>query len=477
LTLSLKRFVGSRDFYKTVLYTTVPIVVQNSITNFISLLDNLMVGSIGTEQMTGVAIVNKLLFVLFLCIFGAVSGPGLFTAQFYGKGDEEGVRRTFRFKLLFAIVLGAIAFGVFYFGGEKLISLYIHGESADCDPVLTMHYAKKYLLTILIAIPPMVLTPVYVSTLRECGRSLPPMVVSLIGVGTNLSLNSVLIFGLLGFPRLGVVGAAIATVVARYVECTIIIAWTHLNRQKCPYIKGVYRSFSIPLELAKRMFVTGVPLLLNETLWAAGMAALLQCYSYRGTEVVAAMNISNMLNDTFAVFYISIGTAISILVGQRLGAADPEGARDHARKLIALSVAVGVTAGVLLAVCSPFFPYLYNTTPQIRTLATKLTIVVALASPMHALLNASYFTIRSGGKTGITFLFDSGYVWAVSFPLAFCLMHFTPITAVAAYLICQLADGAKCILGTILVSRGIWVKNIVSDAPKAPQEAKTEETV
>lgn len=461
-----KRFFGNRAFYRTVLLTTVPIVVQNSISNFISLLDNLMVGSVGTEQMTGVAIVNKLVFVLFLCIFGAVSGPGLFTAQFYGKRDEEGIRHTFRFKLLMSLALGAIALVIFSLGGESLIRLYIHGESADCDPALTLHYAKAYLSVILLGILPMALTPVYSSTLRECGKTLPPMVASLIGVGTNLCLNSVLIFGLLGMPALGAVGAAIATVVARYVECIILIVWTHTHRERCPYIKGIYRSLRIPLPLVRRMFLTGIPLLLNETLWAMGMAALLQCYSIRGTEVVSAMNISNMLNDTFAVLYISIGTAISILVGQRLGAGDAEGARDCARKLITLSLLTGIVAGLLLLLFAPIFPHLYNTSPEIRALATRFTLVVAASSPLHAFLNASYFTLRSGGKTGITFLFDAGYIWAVSFTLAFLLMNLTSLTAVMAYFICQMVDLFKCILGGVLVGRGIWVKDIVSQEGK-----------
>ena len=244
-------------------------------------------------------------------------------------------------------------------------------------------------------------------------------------------------------------------------ECVILIVWTHLHTQKCPYIKGVYRTLRVPARLVRQMLITGTPLLANETLWAAGMAALLQCYSLRGTEVVAAMNISNMLNDTFAMFYISIGTAISILVGQKLGAGDSEGARDWARKLITLAVIAGVAAGILLCIFAPFFPLLYRTSPEIRALATKFTLVVAASSPLHAILNGSYFTLRSGGKTGITFLFDAGYVWAVSFVVATSLIHLTPLSAVAVYFICQMIDVFKCGLGIVLVGKGIWVKNIV----------------
>ena len=467
--MNLKKYIGDRAFYKSLLALMLPILIQNGITNFISLLDNVMVGQVGTEQMSGVSIVNQLLFVFYLCIFGAISGAGLFSAQFFGKGDHKGVRYTFRFKLYSTFALCTLALVVFLSIGDDLIRLYLHegGETGNIE--LTMRYAKEYLAISLLGLFPYTITQVYAGTLREIGHTLPPMKAGILGVLVNLSLNYVLIFGHLGAPALGVEGAAIATVIARVVECLAVILWTHTHPQKCEFIRGVYHSLYLPTELAKKILITGTPLLLNETVWAAGQAMLLQCYSVRGVAVVSAMNITNTLFNTFSVLFMAVGSAVAILLGHQLGAGNRQVARESAVKMIAFSFGMGVITAILVAVCAPFFPRIYNTTDEVRQIAVRLTLIAALSAPLHAYLHSTYFTIRSGGKTGITFLFDSGYVWAVSVVLAFTLSRFTALPATTVYLVVQAADILKAILGTLLVAGGSWANDITKT-----KEAETE---
>ena len=464
MTNRFSSLFGTKAFYKNLILIMVPILIQNAITNFISLLDNVMVGRIGTEQMSGVSIVNQLLFVFYLCIFGAISGAGLFGAQFFGKQDHEGVKHTFRFKLLVSAVLYALAMLLLITCGDRLISLYLHegGETGDLE--LTLQYAKQYLSVSLIGLFPYTLTQVYASTLREIKHTLPPMSAGLFGVGINLTLNYLLIFGKLGFPTLGVVGAAIATVIARCCECIAVIVWTHVNRHQCEFIKGAYRSLYVPAALVRSITVTGLPLLLNETVWAAGQAMLLQCYSVRGIATVSAMNITNTVYNTFSVLFMAVGSAIAILLGHELGAGRIDEARVSARRLIAFSIGMGILCGVLVAAAAPFFPRIYNTTDEVRSLAVALTLVLALASPLHSYLHASYFTIRSGGKTLITFLFDSGYVWAVNVVLAYLLCRFTSLSLVAVYLIVHFSDLAKAVLAFFVVRSGCWATDLTKIA-------------
>ncbi len=466
----LRQFIGTRAFYRTLLAVTVPILIQNGITNFISLLDNVMVGTLGTEQMSGVSIVNQLIFVFNLTIFGALSGAGLFGAQLHGKGDVEGVRHTFRFKLYVSLALAIGAILLFLFGGEWLISLYLHEGSETGDLVLTMHYAKKYLAVALVGLLPYTLAQVYASTLREVGETVPPMVAGLLGVFFNLILNTLLIFGNLGFPRMGVEGAALATVIARFFECACVILWTHTHASRCPFIKGAYRSPRVPLALARRIAATGTPLLVNEALWAAGQAMLLQCYSLRGIAVVSAMNISNTVFNTFSVVYMSVGVAVSILLGHRLGANEQERARTEARQMIAFAGTLGLCVGVIVILLSSAFPLLYNTTDEVRTLAAALTVVIGLYAPFHGILNSSYFTIRSGGKTFITFLFDSGFVWGINIPVTLALVTLTPLSPVAVYVVCHLTELIKLVIGVLLVRSGTWCRNI-TDSPTDAKKA------
>lgn len=458
----LHKFFGSRHFYRTVLAVTIPIAVQNAISNFISLLDNIMVGQVGTEQMSGVTIVNQLMLVYFLCIFGAVSGAGLFTAQFFGRGDTDGIRQTFRYKLYCSLLLcGAVAV-LFLTCGESLIGLYL-GTEGEGNPELVMQYAKQYLAVVVIGMLPTALTQVYSGTLREVGHALPPMVAGIAGVAINGVLNYVFIFGKLGAPVLGVRGAALATVIARFAELLFVMIWTHTHTAKVPFAAGLYRSLRISGSLTKRILITGTPLLVNETLWASAQAMLMQCYSGAGANVVPALSISNAFFDTASVMYMSLGTAIAIVLGQTLGASGSEQAREDAPRLMTPSLLTGFLTTLIIFSCSFFFPDIYNTTPEVKELARSFMRIAAISAPIHAFTNASYFTLRSGGKTVITFLFDSVYAWVVSVSLAFCLIHFSPLPITTIYFICQYVDLSKCTLGLILVRRGTWATTIVDD--------------
>lgn len=458
--MNFKGFIGTRGFYKKLIAIMLPILVQNAITNFISLLDNVMVGQIGTEQMSGVSIVNQLLFVFNLCIFGTVSGAGLFGAQFFGKRDHEGIRHTFRFKIYSALILLVGAVTLFVAGGDMLISLYLHEGSESGDLALTLASAKDYLAISLIGLLPFTLTQIYASTLREIGQTLPPMSAGIIGVAVNLSLNYVLIFGKLGAPALGVEGAAIATVISRFVECAFLLAWTHFNRKKCEFIKGAYRSLKVPLALVRAIIKKGFPLLLNEGMWAAAQATLLQCYSLRGIAVVSAMNITNTIFNTFSVLFMAVGSAIALMLGHILGTGDIVGARDSAKKMIAFSLAAGFVCAAFVLIFAPIFPNIYNTTEEVRSLARSFAYIMAAVAPIHAYVNACYFTMRSGGKTLTVFMFDSLYAWGVNVLLAFVLARFTPLPVVAVYLCCQGIDLVKSALGTFLVARGKWAVDL-----------------
>lgn len=457
----LQRYIGDRAFYRRCLGVAVPIIIQSGITNFVNLLDNIMVGQVGTVPMSGVSIVNLLLFVFNLCIFGASSGAGIFTAQFYGSRDDQGIRYTFRFKLYTCIVITAVGVALFLGAGSRLIGLYLTGEGDAATAAGAMDYGLKYLHVMLFGFLPFALTNTYSSTLRETGETVVPMVGGIIAVLVNLCLNYVLIFGHFGAPAMGVEGAALATVISRFVELAVVAGWTHVHRQRNAYITGVYRSFRIPVTLLKSIFIKGMPLLFNEFLWSSGMAIMNQCYSTCGLDVVPAMNISSTLVNLGSVVFLSMGNAVGIIMGQMLGsgAKEPQ-VRDTNRKLIALSVSSGLVFGALVAAASGLFPRIYNTTDEVRHLAAQLICISACVMPFNAYTNATYFTLRSGGQTFVTFLFDSCFVWAVCVPIAFCLSRFTVISILPLYILCQSLELIKCAIGVYMLKQGKWIQNL-----------------
>lgn len=459
----LKKFIGDKRFYRMVLTLVVPIVIQQGITNLVNLLDNVMVGGLGTESISAVAIVNQILMVFNMTIFGGLSGASIFGAQFFGKGDQDGMRHTFRVKLYFGVLTTLLAVGLLVVRGEGFIDLFLRGESDGGDVALTLAEGMRYLKVMLWGLVPFMVVQVYAGTLRETGETVAPMVGSVIAIVLNLVLNYLLIFGHLGCPRMGVTGAAVATVISRYVEMVYILAHTHAHPEKYPFIQRLFSSLYVPGALVKKIVVTGLPLLLNEVLWSLGMTFINQSYSTRGLSAVAAINITATAWNLFCVIMFAMGNAVAILVGQRLGAGDKEGARDVDRKLIFLTVAAHVVMGLLLIACSGLIPLLYNVEPGVRQLTQRLLMVAGASLPIHAFIHVTYFTIRSGGKTVITFLFDCVYTWVVPVTLAYCLCHLTSLPIVGVYFCVQFIDIIKVVIGALMLRSDFWANNVVDE--------------
>ncbi len=455
------KYIGDRNFYSMVLAIALPIMIQNGFTNFVSLLDNIMVGRVGTEEMSGVSIANQLIFVFNLVIFGVVSGGGIYGAQYFGKKDNEGIKTTIRFKYILGIISTVITIIVFILYGEKLIALFLTEGDETGDVMATLNYGYSYVLTMLFGLPAYTVSQIYASTLREGGETVLPMKAGLWAIGTNLTFNYLLIYGKCGFPTLGVVGAAIATVMSRYVETAIIVITSHKKKESYPFFTGLYSTMIISKKDFISIFKAAFPIIINETMWSIGMTVIAQSYSTRGLNAVAGYNISSVLLNIFNVTFMAVGSAISIIVGQLLGAGKIEEAVDTDRKLIVFSVMVGTLAASVMALLSPVFPLAYNTTESARKVATDLILAEALCLPLFAFKNATYFTLRSGGRVIITIIFDSAFLWAVGIPTAYIVSRFTDASVVWIYLSVQATDILKCILGFILVKKRIWVRNIV----------------
>lgn len=453
---------NEKGFYRYVLALALPIMLQNGVTNFVGLLDNMMIGRVGTEQMSGVAIVNQLIFVLQVSLFGATAGPGIFTSQFHGQGNTRGMRETFRFKLLACLGFTALGIGIFLAFGDVLIRAWLHDENSR-DLALTFQSAREYLRVMLFGLLPFAIKEVYASTLRESGQTVVPMKAACAAVVINLCLNYVLIFGKLGFPELGITGAAIATVISRVGECLIVALHTHRHSDRYPYIRGAYRSLHIQKELAGAMFRKGLPLLGNELLWSTSMAMLSRCYSERGLMVVAGYNISSAVTEVSSIFYIALGNATAILIGNLLGAGKTEAARRTAPRMIGFSALLCTGIGLLQIALSGVFPLLYNTSDEIRQLAKWFILIHGCMQPVYAVTNCEYFTLRSGGSVFVTLLFDSLYQWVVTVPVAAALVFWTDLPIVVVYGLVLITEGLKAVLGAIYVRMGKWIRNLAEE--------------
>lgn len=455
-----KKLIGNKAFYKMVFIIALPMIIQNTITNFVNLLDNIMVGQLGTAQMSGVSVVNQLIFIFNLAVYGISSGAGVFTSQFFGSNDMDGVRQTMRYRLMASLAISAIFIVTVVLKQDLLIGLFLKAES-PADAAQYLAYGKKYLAIMLWGLPAFALASAYSGTLREGKQTVVPMVSGTAAVIVNLVFNYILIYGNFGAPKMGVEGAALATVISRYVELVIVVLWTHLNPKRCPFVPRLYKNLYIPARLLKQLILRGIPLMGNEILWSFAITFMNQRYALCGAGVLAALNITSVINMLSNVVTLSLGNVTGILLGQMMGAdKEKEAIRSESRKLIFLSFACGTVFGILLALIAPLFPKLYNTTDSIRQMAAGMILILAMFKPILGIVHACYNTIRAGGKTWMTFINDSGFMWCISAPLVFCLTAFTDLPILPIYFLCQLPEVLKLFMSLFILRGDGWMQNL-----------------
>ena len=461
----IQTYLPDKRFFRQILSIAMPMMIQNTFTNLINLVNNVTVGRLGTEQLAGVAVANQLMSVYIMCIWGAMSGAEIFGAQFHGKKDTDSMRNTFRFMLLVAFLVSAVSAAIFLVWGEPLIKLYIYSDAEGSDTALALREGTRYLRLLLVSFLPLGLNMAYTSILRVNDENMIPLYASIAGVLSSLTANFLLI------PRIGIYGAAIASILSRFIEAAINIVWCHTHPERMTFLKGAFRHFRVPRKLAGQILRTGMPLTVNETVWQLGVAAITQCYSVRGLSSVAAVNISSTIQFLTSVSVFALGAAVGVVMGNLLGAGDRKGAEAASRQLQGFSVVVGLFVSLLLAAMGTLVSFFYPNLPaEVHEIARWLIWGEAFDAILNSYYNCCYYIIRSGGKTVTTFLFDSGFIWGVSVVAAMIIAYRTSIAIVPFYWIERALDIFKCVIFFVLVKRGSWIQ-ILSGADPAEETA------
>ena len=444
-----------KTFIREAVLLMLPMILQNFVTFSMSMADTFMVGVLGETALAAVTMANSPFYVMQLMIFGVQSGMSVLVAQYHGRGDQEAINRVMGIALFVSTTItGLLAITAFCIPEQIMRVLTNNADLVAPGAAYTRYVGFSYFFS--------AISGVYIAAQRSTENPRLGAVLLTVSGALNIFLNWVLIYGKLGFPMLGVRGAAIATVLSRYVEFGLILLGTHGKKTPPRFIRGLYRGFAIPGHLAGQIVRKGMPLLVNEMFWSLGMTMLTQCYSYRGLDAIAALNINSTVLNLFNTVIFTMGNTVGIIIGNLLGAEEYDRARNYCPKLAALSCAASAAVGVVMFLVAPYAPRLYNTSHEIMTLAASLMRICALMLPVHAVVNAAYWTIRAGGRTYITMLSDSVFTWVVSVPIAWVLIHKTGLPLVEAYLFVNLADLIKMVIGIVLLRRGIWVRNIVT---------------
>ena len=457
----MKKFIGNKKFYKLLLVILIPIVLQQLLTQFVNLLDNIMIGIVGNDEMTGVSLANQILFVYNLCIFGSLGGASIFATQYFGANNKKGYQEAFRYKWLVGVLIFTIFTLVIIFFDESLLKAFINSNEGDfTNPEIVLAEGKKYLLIMLIGNFFFMTKEIYASSLREMKDTLFPMICGVIAIFVNLVLNYLLIYGKFGLPALGVSGAAIATVISRVVEFLIIVIYVLIKRHKFEYLVGVFKRLLPKFSSIKRFTPKTLMLLSNEFFWSLGLTVIVSCYSLRGLDAMASLNIANTVCNLFITLGISMGNATGIIIGNLLGKGEIKEAKEASYRILGFAVVASLFFCLLMIVSSFIIPNIYDTSNSIREVAKTLIIVGAVFVPVQAFNTCCYFMLRAGGKVFLTILFDSLYVWIIRLPFAFILAYVTDLSVVWLYFLINMTDVVKIFMGYYLVDKGVWLKQL-----------------
>ena len=440
-------------FLRTIFRTALPIAMQFFLASAVNLIDVVMIGSLGDDAVAASGGANQIFFLLNLVLFGINSGASVFLSQFWGTRDLKNVRRTMGMMYL----LGAATVTLFTVGAlavpRLLVQFYVHEEPA-------VALAAGYLRIVGISYPVTAVSMILSMVCRCTGDVSLPTRASLLSILLNVGGNALLIFGLLGFPALGLEGAAIATAVARTAECLVLVVAVYRNG--LPGAASPKELFAFDKGFVTKYARAAWPVLLNEVLWSIGTSLYSVAYGLLGTAALAAVQIANTAIQLLFVFTRGLSNACGIFIGRLVGQDDREGAIDYSYRFALLLPFTGLLTGLITIAVHPLFLSLYQVSAETLALARMLLILQALQLALRADSMALVVGIfRAGGDTLFACLLDTGTVWLVGVPLAFLGVFLgAPLWCVCLLIFCD--DIAKVTIGFVHLFREKWVRNVTA---------------
>lgn len=447
----LKRMIGTKEFYKAVMVIALPIMAQQFVTSFVNLIDNVMIGSVGSIALTSVTVANKFYLIYNSTLFGLCGASCIFIAQYYGADDHEKCQEVFDINLFLSLLAGLIFTLLVLFIPTQILQLF------SKTPII-VETGLSYLKYIKYSYLPFALSMTVMTALRAVGINHLQLKIGIVTVFTNTFLNYILIFGHFGMPSLGVQGAAMATLIARLVELFIYLIV--LFRKKHYFIFNLKGMGHLNFSLMKKMMIKAIPLTLNEIMFSLGNAMIFKAYIRTDEFLVAAISVvDTVLNIAFIVFS-GLSSAVSILIGNKLGANQLEEARENSLKLIVFGAFIGAVAGFLLIVSSPFIPHIYHLESQINTTITTMLCIKGCLIPIYVINVCIFFVLRAGGDATSTLIMDSGFLWGANVLVSTVLSLMFSLPLIHLYFIVESLDLIKMFVATYFYRKGKWVRNM-----------------
>lgn len=447
----MKKFFGNKMFYITTLSIAVPIMAQQFVTSFVNLIDNIMIGSVGSLALTSVTVANRVYLIFNSTLFGICGAAGIFIAQYYGAKNKEKCQKILNINIACGIIIACLFMIALLVIPKQLMLIFTSDSQVINESLRYLEYA---LLTYI----PFAFSFSVMMALRAVGINKIQLLVGVITVATNTTLNYILIFGNFGFPALGVQGAAIATAIARFVE--MFIYFIILIRKKHLFHISLKELFHLDYALIRSMLRKAIPLTINEIFFSLGMAMIFLSYMRCDESLISAISVVDTVIQIAFIIFGGLSSAVSIMIGNRLGANQIEEAKSNAHKLLLFGVLVALSIGLLFIFIAPYIALFYNVDERIKEAIVTLIRFKSLLLPVYVYNVCIFFTLRAGGDTFSTMLMDSGFLWCAGVLLSTVLSMFFDIPLVMLFMIVESCDILKSFVSTYFYRKGKWARNM-----------------
>ncbi len=459
---TIKPFLGTRDFYKSALTVMIPVIIQQFVNFLFNAIDSLMVGRLDVDglAMSAVAVANKPYDIFCGIMFGMTGAAGLMISQYYGANDRKTCQGLFSMQTVIAVGTALIFFAALKTLPDAIMKIFV-------SDTRTIELGRSYMSVVAYSYFPMAVSTVCINSMRSIGKNKLSMFVGAATMGLNICLNYMLIFGKLGFEPMGVVGAAWGTLVSRLCEMCLYIYL--LLRERMYFSADLTAFTALPSAVSKSFGLKALPLIFNEILWNLGTSAYFWCYSSLNEAAIPAITIAEQCQMLSAVLSMGSASAVAVLIGTELGAGRLAEAKANSKKLITLVLVISLLSSLACFILGLTLPSAYSVSGELRSLATRVALIISLTMPLRFVYAYCFFCLRAGGDTREAMLLDSGYMWALPVPISLLMGIFLPgrITIELAALIINLLMHSKVFWALKVLKRGKWLRNLTSELGSA----------
>ena len=441
-------------FLKKVTTIALPVAMQGMLNTVVNLVDNLMIGSLGSTAIASVGLANKVFFVFTLLVFGVASGSGVLAAQYWGNQDVKNIRKVLGIGLMISLAGALLFLTPARLNPQLMMRIFTTSEAS-------IRMGAAYLAVAALSYPCTAISNTYVAMLRAVNRVKAPVVISCVAILVNIIFNYTLIYGKFGAPAMGVVGAAIATLIARVVEVILIILVVYLG--KTPLACRLKEMFGYTGEFLRQFFRTATPVICNEFVWGLGVTIYSMAYGRMGDDAVAAITIATTIQDIAVVLFQGLSAATAVILGNEMGAGKLKQAELYARYIFILQFILTIFAALLIVALRWKIIGLYQPgiSDEVAMSVNRCLLMFALFTPakMFNYINI-VGVLRSGGDTMMCLFIDTSGVWFIGIPLAFIggLVLKQPIHIV--YGMVMLEEVYKAAIGYWRYRQKKWLRNL-----------------